>query len=61
MLVQFAIHVTESDNVIVLLLCSMFFFFSPFPYRLSIIYAKFDEAARSGNMAINEPNGMYNL
>ncbi|XP_078377626.1 LOW QUALITY PROTEIN: CLIP-associating protein 1-like [Oculina patagonica] len=29
--------------------------------RLSIIYAKFDEAARSGNMAINEPNGSSRL
>ncbi|PFX27554.1 CLIP-associating protein 1-A [Stylophora pistillata] len=25
--------------------------------RLSIIYAKFDEVARSGNMVVNEPNG----
>lgn len=33
--------------------------FPLFSYRLSIIYAKFDEAARSGNMAINEPNGTY--
>ncbi|KAJ7375750.1 CLIP-associating protein 1, partial [Desmophyllum pertusum] len=29
--------------------------------RLSIIYAKFDEAARSGNMVVNEPNGSSRL
>ena len=40
-----------------LLLC--WIIFPLFYYRLSIIYAKFDEAARSGNMAINEPNGTY--
>ena len=26
-------------------------------HRLSIIYAKFDEVARSGNMVVSEPNG----
>ncbi|XP_068670479.1 CLIP-associating protein 1-A-like isoform X7 [Montipora foliosa] len=29
--------------------------------RLSIIYAKFDEVARSGNMVVNEPNGSSKL
>jgi len=29
--------------------------------RLSIIYAKFDEVARSGTMMVNEPNGMQLL
>ena len=28
-----------------------------FFFRLSIIYAKFDEVAKSGDMVVNEPDG----